>query len=72
MLDQDGRVLGSVTSSQWELNTKWKGLWIVPSKFPTFWEDLMLFVAVGIVPALAARAHSDNLPHVINAAIEQR
>ncbi|KAG7391697.1 putative tRNA N6-adenosine threonylcarbamoyltransferase, mitochondrial [Phytophthora pseudosyringae] len=49
VLDQDGRVLSSVISSQWELNAKWKG----------------------IVPALAARAHADNLPHVINAAIEQ-
>lgn len=26
----------------------------------------------GIVPALAARAHADNLPHVIAAAIDQR
>jgi tRNA A37 threonylcarbamoyltransferase TsaD len=26
----------------------------------------------GIVPALAARAHADNLPHVIAAAVEQR
>ncbi|POM63578.1 O-sialoglycoprotein endopeptidase [Phytophthora palmivora] len=49
VLDQDGRVLSNVISSQWELNAKWKG----------------------IVPALAARAHADNLPHVINAAIEQ-
>ncbi|KAL3666107.1 hypothetical protein V7S43_008898 [Phytophthora oleae] len=49
VLDQDGRVLSNVISSQWELNAKWKG----------------------IVPALAARAHADNLPHVIRAAIEQ-
>ncbi|CAH0480433.1 unnamed protein product [Peronospora belbahrii] len=49
ILDQDGRVLSNVISSQWELHTKWKG----------------------IVPALAARAHAENLPHVINAAIEQ-
>ncbi|CAI5716112.1 unnamed protein product [Peronospora destructor] len=49
VLDQDGRVLSHVISSQWELYAKWKG----------------------IVPALAARAHADNLPHVINAAIEQ-
>ncbi|KUF91948.1 tRNA N6-adenosine threonylcarbamoyltransferase [Phytophthora nicotianae] len=50
VLDQDGRVLSNVISSQWELNAKWRG----------------------IVPALAARAHEENLPHVINAAIEQR
>ncbi|ETP30388.1 hypothetical protein F442_20624 [Phytophthora nicotianae P10297] len=49
VLDQDGRVLSNVISSQWELNAKWRG----------------------IVPALAARAHEENLPHVINAAIEQ-
>ncbi|KAG3112929.1 hypothetical protein PI124_g5013 [Phytophthora idaei] len=49
VLDQNGRVLSSVISSQWELNAKWRG----------------------IVPALAARAHEDNLPHVIKAAIEQ-
>ncbi|KAF4034411.1 Glycoprotease family [Phytophthora infestans] len=49
VLDQDGRVLSNVISSQWELNAKWRG----------------------IVPALAARAHENNLPHVINAALEQ-
>ncbi|CAI5734163.1 unnamed protein product [Hyaloperonospora brassicae] len=49
VLTQDGRVLSSVVSSQWELNATWKG----------------------IVPALAARAHADNLSHVINAAMEQ-
>ncbi|RLN54855.1 hypothetical protein BBJ29_002470 [Phytophthora kernoviae] len=49
VLDDSGRVLSSVISSQWELNAKWKG----------------------IVPALAARAHADNLPHVVAAAIEQ-
>uniref|UniRef100_A0AAV1U0A5 N(6)-L-threonylcarbamoyladenine synthase n=1 Tax=Peronospora matthiolae TaxID=2874970 RepID=A0AAV1U0A5_9STRA len=49
VLTEDGRVLSSIVSSQWELNAAWKG----------------------IVPALAARAHADNLPHVINAAIEQ-
>ncbi|KAG6968619.1 hypothetical protein JG687_00003668 [Phytophthora cactorum] len=49
VLDQNGRVLSSVISSQWELNAKWRG----------------------IVPALAARAHEDNLPHVMKAVIEQ-
>ncbi|KAG7400188.1 putative tRNA N6-adenosine threonylcarbamoyltransferase, mitochondrial [Phytophthora boehmeriae] len=49
VLDDSGRVLSSVISSQWELNAKWKG----------------------IVPALAARAHAENLPHVVAAAIEQ-
>ncbi|KAI9921321.1 hypothetical protein PsorP6_000864 [Peronosclerospora sorghi] len=50
VLDQDGRVLSNVLSSQWELHAKWKG----------------------IVPALAARAHAENLPRVMHAAIAQR
>ncbi|CAH0489729.1 unnamed protein product [Peronospora farinosa] len=49
IVDQNGRILSHVISSQWELYAKWKG----------------------IVPALAARAHAENLPHVIHAAIEQ-
>ncbi|KAF1789055.1 tRNA N6-adenosine threonylcarbamoyltransferase, TsaD [Phytophthora cactorum] len=49
VLDQNGRVLSSVISSQWELNAKWRG----------------------IVPALAARAHEDNLPHVMKAVLSR-
>ncbi|RMX66644.1 hypothetical protein DD238_002565 [Peronospora effusa] len=42
IVDQNGRILSHVISSQWELYAKWKG----------------------IVPALAARAHAENLPHL--------
>ena len=76
VLTEDGRVLSSIVSSQWELNAAWKGRVLLEcdvrvARLYSSWSNL-LNVFVGIVPALAARAHTDNLPHVINAAIEQR
>lgn len=73
VLDGDGNVLSNVVSSQWELNAKWKGAVVCDA---CSWTASVIQpssrMIAGIVPALAARAHADNLPHVIAAAIEQR
>lgn len=76
VLDSNGNVLSNIVSSQWELNAKWKGADRVCVCVHTSAYNRLMHRCcchtTGIVPALAARAHEENLPHVIRAAIEQR
>ncbi|KDO31685.1 hypothetical protein SPRG_03603 [Saprolegnia parasitica CBS 223.65] len=57
IVDSNGAILSEVVSSQWALLEKWKG------------RHTRRYYC--IVPALAARSHEENLPLVLQAAIEQ-
>lgn len=79
VLDGDGTVLSSVVSSQWELNAQWRGASFATCVCSVGASSgggadgvVRMLGGTGIVPALAARAHAENLPHVVAAALEQR